>query len=164
MEVNHVRSQLPTAWLVDHTADCAIVLTGAAGRVREGFDLLSQGNIKKLILSGVFPYSKLRDIFPQWPYYGNINEADVILEKRSSTTYGNAQQTLPLIEALRCRDLVLITDRIHMYRALRTFRAIYPPDIPIYDRATIRGTYESEWSKTLAEALKSLFYSIWAYF
>lgn len=164
IEKNNVISQPLSSWREDHSADCAVVLTGAAGRVREGFDLLSQGMIKKLILSGVFPHSRLREIFPQWPYYGNLNEKDVILEKRSSTTYGNAQQALPLVEALHCHDLILITDRIHMYRSLRTFKAIFPADFPIYGRAIISGsTYEPSFQRLFTEIFRSFFYSLWVY-
>ena len=100
-----------TAWTQDHSADCAVVLTGKAGRVREGFDLLNQNQIQKLIISGVYPKATLEDIFKEWPYYGSVSEKDVILEKRSGSTYGNAQQTLPLVEALKCRDLILVTCR-----------------------------------------------------
>src|SRR5580692_7608735 len=92
-----------TAWTEDHKADCAVVLTGGPGRVREGFDLLAQGQVRKLIISGVHPKATLREIFPQWPFYGNLREEDVVLERRSATTYGNAQQSLPLVEALHCR-------------------------------------------------------------
>ncbi len=162
-QVRQIKKQPPTAWTEDHSADCAVVLTGAPGRVREGFDLLSQGAVRKLILSGVFPGSKFREIFPQWAYYGDVDERDVVLEKRSSTTYGNAQQALAVVEALHCRDIILVTDRIHMYRSLRTFRAIFPTDFPIYGRAIIRGSYKPSWNKLLTESIRSLFYSFWVY-
>lgn len=158
-----ILAQPPTAWTDDHRADCAVVLTGGTGRVREGFDLLAQKAVKKLIISGVFPSSRLRDIFPQWPYYSTVNEQDVILEKYSLTTYGNAQQSLALVEALRCRDLVLITSTLHMPRSMRIFKAVFPHDIPIYARAVVGGSYEPRTLDLWAEVTKSLFYSIWAY-
>ncbi len=151
------------SWSEDHRADCALVLTGGAGRVREGFNLLSHKSVKKLIISGVHPQANLRDIFPQWPYYGELREIDVILEKRSGTTYGNAQQSLALIEALHCRDIVLVTSRLHMYRALRTFRAVFPDTIPIYPRAILSGNIKPDFIDLSTEIVKSLFYSIWAY-
>lgn len=162
-EKQKVLSVEVNAWQRDHQADCALVLTGGPGRVREGFDLLSHGGVKKLIISGVHPGAGLRDIFPQWPYYGNLKETDVILEKRSGTTYGNAQQSLALVEAVHCRDIVLITSRLHMYRALRTFHGVFPSSIPIYPRAILSGSYKPEFLDLLTEILKSLFYSIWAY-
>lgn len=155
--------QKATSWTESHHADCAVVLTGGPGRVREGFDLLAQSRVKKLIVSGVYPQAELRDIFPQWPYYGAINEEDVVLEKRSTSTYGNAQQTLPLIEVLRCRNIILITSRLHMNRSFKIFRSVLPNEIDIYARAIVAGRYEPTFVELFIETTKSLFYNLWAY-
>lgn len=152
-----------SAWSEDHRADCAVVLTGGPGRVREGFDLLAQNQVHKLIISGVHPRATLRDIFPQWPYYGGLHVEDVVLERRSTTTYGNALQSLPLVEAVRCRSLVLITSQIHMRRAFKTFRQIFPPEILILTRSVSSGFVPPRSSDLTVEVLKSLFYSLWAY-
>ncbi|HEX4924326.1 MAG TPA: YdcF family protein [Bdellovibrionales bacterium] len=152
-----------TAWEKDAAADCAVVLTGGPNRVREGLDLLAQKQIKKLILSGVNPRSSLREIFPQLPYYGSISEDDVVLEKRSLTTYGNVQQTLALVEALKCRDLVVVTSRLHMYRAMQTFRGAFPTGFPLNEHSVFSGALEPEWDELATETLKSVFYSLWAY-
>jgi uncharacterized SAM-binding protein YcdF (DUF218 family) len=162
-EVRLVVNQPIGAWLDDHNADCAVVVTGGPNRVREGMDLLARRQIQKLIISGVNPKVEFRDLFPQAPYYGGVREQDVILERRSRTTYGNAQQTLPLVEALRCRDLVLVTSRVHMYRTLRTFRAEFPPGFNIQPRAVPGGSPDPGWFEVGLEALKSVFYSLWAY-
>jgi uncharacterized SAM-binding protein YcdF (DUF218 family) len=150
-------------WEHTQTADCAVVLTGGSGRVREGFDLLSNQLVKKLIISGVNPNSRLREIMPVWSFYGNIHEEDVVLERRSETTYGNAQQSLSIVEALRCRDVILVTSRLHMHRAYRTFRGAYPENIQIYRHAVVSGRFEVGVAESLFEAMKSLFYSLWAY-
>jgi uncharacterized SAM-binding protein YcdF (DUF218 family) len=150
-------------WERTQTADCAVVLTGGSGRVREGFDLLSNQLVKKLIISGVNPNSRLREIMPVWSFYGNIHEEDVVLERRSETTYGNAQQSLSIVEALRCRDVILVTSRLHMHRAYRTFRGSYPENIQIYRHAVVSGRFEVGVAESLFEAMKSLFYSLWAY-
>lgn len=162
-QAQKILAQEVTAWTQDHRADCAVVLTGGPGRVREGFDLLAQGRVRKLLISGVYQYAELRDIFPQWPYYGQISEEDVVLEKRSATTYGNAQQSLPLVEALRCHNVLLVTSRLHMYRSFRIFRAAFPQEIPIYARAIVAGRYEPTKVELFIETTKSLFYDLWAY-
>lgn len=151
------------SWEKNQTADCAVVLTGGAGRVREGFDLLANQEVKKLIISGVYSNVRLRDLMPMWTFYGNLNENDIVLEKRSETTYGNAQQSLAIVEALKCRDVILVTSRLHMHRSYRTFRSAFPDNIYIYPYSVVSARYEtSVWENSL-EALKSLFYSIWAY-
>ena len=162
-EKKAISSEPISAWVEDHKADCAVVLTGGPGRVREGFDLLSQGQVHKLIISGVHPRATLREIFPQWPYYSGLRLEDVVLEKRSATTFGNAQQTLPLVEALRCRSLVLITSQLHMRRSYKTFKGIFPTEVVILTRSISSGAVPPRSADLAAETLKSLFYSLWAY-
>ena len=162
-EMRMIKAQPITSWMEDQSADCGVVVTGGPNRIREGFDLLARRSIQKLIISGVHPQAELREIFPQMPFYGEIREQDVVLERRSRTTYGNAQQSLPLVEALRCRDIILITSRVHIYRAYRTFRAEFPSRVQIQPRAVVAGTAEPLWTDVFGESLKSVFYSLWAY-
>jgi len=162
-EVGYIEHEPISAWTEDHKADCAVVLTGGPGRIREGFDLLAQGQVRKLIISGVHPRATLREIFPQWPFYGTLHEEDVVLERRSGTTYGNAQQSLPLVEAMHCRSLVLVTSQVHMRRAYKTFRQVFPQEFLISTRAVSSGYVPPRTSDVAVEAAKSLFYSLWAY-
>lgn len=162
-EYRAVTSEPVLSWTQNQVADCAVVLTGGAGRVREGFDLLSNQNVKKLIISGVNPRSRLREIIPVWSFYGNLREDDVVLERRSETTYGNALQSLPIVEALRCRDIILVTSRSHMYRSFKTFRGSFPENIEIFKHPVVSGRYDVGSLESLIEAFKSLFYSLWAY-
>lgn len=150
-----------TAWNEDHRADCAVALTGGPNRITDAFELLYLKRVKKVIVAGVNPLTELRDIFPQRYFYGGIDEDDIILEKRSLTTYGNAQQVLPLLEALNCKDFILITSHLHMLRAYKTFRSHIPEEIPIYQRSTIGKRYRPHWSQVSAEAMKTVFYSLW---
>lgn len=144
----------------DQSADCAVVLTGGHSRVREGFDLLSQGKVKKLIISGVHQDVTLRELLPLWPVYGNIKEEDVILEKRAETTFGNAQQSLPLVEALRCRDILLVTSILHMPRSMATFKSSFPDSIEIIPHSVMALHRYPSWSEVLVETFKSIFYDI----
>jgi uncharacterized SAM-binding protein YcdF (DUF218 family) len=158
-ELQNIKSEKVTAWTEDSVADCAVVLTGSRGRVKDGLALLSRGSIRKLIISGVYEKANLRDIFPEWPYYGDLNPDDVVLEKFSQTTYGNALQTHTLVDALKCKDLILITSQTHMYRAYKTFKSNFPNHFQIIKRSVLGGDKLEEYE----EAIKSLFYSIWIY-
>jgi uncharacterized SAM-binding protein YcdF (DUF218 family) len=163
LEAVLVNEQSVNAWTDAQQADCAIVLTGERNRLDEGLDLLYQSKVKKLIISGVNPTSHLEEIFPHLMFYGKVQKEDIILEKNSKTTYGNAQQTLPLIEALKCQDVILITSRVHMRRSLKTFQATFPPNITIYPRATLGRQNSVPFEQLAIESLKSIFYSPWAY-
>lgn len=162
-ELQNVQSEKMNAWSEDARGDCAVVLTGGKGRVKEGLSLLSRKSVRKLIISGVYEKANLRDIFPEWPYYGDLNPDDVLLEKFSQTTYGNALQTYTLTEALKCKDLILITSQSHMYRAYKTFQNIFPKDYLIIKRAVVGSAYRADFLEEVEEASKSLFYSIWTY-
>lgn len=161
--LNIIQKEVATAWTIPVQGDCGIVLTGGPGRIREGIDLLSRGAVKKLIISGVNGASSLPEIFPSWALYPEIHEDQVFLEKRSETTFGNAQQSLPLAEALQCRDVVLITSKIHMPRAYKTFKHVFPSQIEIVKNSLPVSRSRSETLEIWYEAVKTVFYSFWAY-
>jgi uncharacterized SAM-binding protein YcdF (DUF218 family) len=141
-------------------ADCAVVLTGAPGRIREGFELLQQKRIKKLIVSGVFKEATYTEVFPYWPYYNEVNPDDVILEKRSQTTFGNAHQSVVLVESLKCQDVLLVTSQLHMARAFSIFRDVFPNIIEIKKLTLPNGKSEQSVFDFAVELVKSLFYTV----
>lgn len=151
------------AWEIEPTADCALVLTGGPGRLKEGLDLMIRGQVHKLIISGVNPQVSVRDLFPQIVLFPNIQEKDIILEKRSETTFGNAQQSLPLVEAMQCKTVLLVTSYLHIYRAFETFKATFPSDITIIPYSVGGNQMPPLWTEIFVESSKSLFYSLWAY-
>ena len=165
-EYREIRRTPIDSWVRDQRADCAVVLTGGGGRVKEGMDLLARKAIRKLIVSGVNPQADWREVFPNWPYYQDVSESDIVLERKSRTTFGNAQQTLAVAEALGCRDLLVVTSRFHLHRALRTFRAEFYDRMPVEGRAIFvpsDGKETAESPEIATEAMKALFYGLWAY-
>ncbi len=162
-EAKKILSQNLNSWTEDPVADCAVVLTGGPNRIREGFDLLSHRSVQKLVISGVNPATDLKEIFPLWAFYPEIREQDVVLERRSRSTFGNAQQSLPILQALRCRDVILVTARIHMYRSLRTFHSEFPTSLKILPRAVVGSSFDPNPYDLGLEIIKSIFYSVWAY-
>jgi uncharacterized SAM-binding protein YcdF (DUF218 family) len=142
------------------TADCGVVLTGASGRIREAFDLLQQSLIGKLIVSGVYSESTMNDIFPYLAYYPDVDPAKIILDKRSLTTYGNARFSLNIVEVEHCRDILLITSQIHIQRAYRIFRYVFPETINIKKVALNNTKGESGFLDLGLEVIKSYSYYI----
>lgn len=162
-EAHHILSVPVSSWTLDSSADCGVVLTGGAGRVREGLALLERGQIKTLIISGVHPQTELRDLLTPFDFSIGVLPSQVILERRSQTTYGNAQQSTPILEALHCHDFMLVTSVVHMYRAQKTFQAALPDQIHLIPYAIAGAKVEDSYFGLATEVLKSLFYSVWAY-
>lgn len=140
--------------------DCGVVLTGSAGRIREAFEVLALGKVDKLIISGVYKDTKLHEIFPHLPYYPEIKSDSIVLEKVSGTTYENALQSLIWAKKLQCHNILLMTSELHMYRALRTFKANFPPEIQIKTFAIANPAKEDRFYDEAVETFKSLFYSV----
>ena len=92
--------------------------------------------------------------FPHLPFYTHISEDDVILEKKSESTYGNAVQSLALVKALKCRNILLITSQWHMFRSQRIFRQVYPSSIGIM-KMTVSNKEDFIVSSNLSKTLKS---------
>ncbi len=152
-----------SSWTNSGNADCAVVLTGSKGRIQKGIDLLWQKRVKKVIISGVYKDSSLIDILPRLSEYVGIDKNDIILEKYSQTTFGNAIQSLALVEAFRCQSIFLVTSRLHMYRAHTIFKQHFPEEISITKYAVHSSSYPQKFWPVFVEVIKSLFYSIWAY-
>ena len=142
-------------------SDCGVVLTGSAGRIREAFEVLAQKKINKLVVSGVYKDTRLKEIFPHLDYYPEINPQDIILEKISGSTYENAVQSLQVVETLKCQNILLMTSQLHMSRAYRVFKNHFPPNIEIrsYTVVSVTGRDDS-FADIWLESLKSLFYSL----
>ncbi len=151
------------AWEQDIIADCAVVLTGGPGRVKEGLDMLVRKQVQRVIIAGVNPQVSLRDLYPQLALYPQVNEEEIVLERHSETTFGNAQQALPIVEALQCRDILLVTSYLHMRRAQRTFLAAFPEDIKVIPYGIAGSDFPPHFWDLFIEATKNWFYSLWAY-
>ncbi len=140
--------------------DCGVVLTGGPGRIREAFEIMGQKKIKKLIISGVYKEAQLSEIFPPLPFYPEINVADVILEKRSESTFGNAVQSLAVVQTLQCKNILLITSQLHMHRAYKIFKTIYPANFPIKKFYVSHLRKDPSEMDLVIETIKSVFYIV----
>lgn len=158
-----IQSEEVSSWNRDTEADCALVLTGGPNRVREGFALLTRRQVQRLIISGVNPSTELRDLMSPWDLIWGPDLEKIILEKRSATTYGNAQQTLPIIEGLGCKRVALVTSQLHMFRAYRTLIGAFPDSIEIVKHGVPPSNTDVGPWESWMELHKTVFYSMWAF-
>lgn len=164
VETHHrLQEEGMASWQQELDADCALVLTGGPQRVREGFAVLARQQVRHLIISGVHPTTELADLTTPWDLIWGPDLNQIILEKRSTTTYGNAKQTLPLVEGLGCHKVELITSQLHMYRAFKTFTGTYPDNVQISKHPVPPLIATATRLEYWTEVAKILFYSIWAF-
>ena len=163
VEIKSLQIEPIRAWKEDFTGDCAVVLTGGGGRLREAIALVQRKSIQWLIISGVHSSTSKTDLLTPWEIIWGVDQEKIILEKNSQSTYGNALQSLAILEALQCHKVLLVTSTIHMSRAFKTFESVLPESISLQRYSVAPARSEVSWTGLATEALKSLFYSLWAY-
>ena len=114
-------------------ADAIIVLGAAAydakpspvfeERIGHGLDLYRQGLAPKLIFTGGFGGATARfsesQVARRYALKQQIPAQDILIESRSRTTRQNLVEAKRLMEARGMRRAILVSDPLHMARALR---------------------------------------------
>lgn len=145
-------------------ADGIVVLTGGAGRVEAGLDLMAQGRARLMLISGVSERLELAQVV------GAVGRSlpaalasRVVLGHSATSTVGNAVETAAWARANGLHSLIVVTAGYHMRRAMAEIGTALPevslhPD-PVQPPALSRpslGTLRllaSEYSKWLAVEL-----------
>jgi uncharacterized SAM-binding protein YcdF (DUF218 family) len=151
------------SWGVLEGADCAVVLTGGRGRLHFGLKLLRKNQVRELLVSGVNKETELVDLISWQDELMNVGLKNLHLERQSRTTFGNAQQSWPILEALNCNSVYLVTSQIHMPRAMKTFLAEKPAGITLVAISSPAPIQERIFSAKVWESFKYVFYSYWAF-
>lgn len=114
--------------VADPTAksDAIVVLTGGSGRLRQGLDLLAQGQAKKLFVSGVYHGVEVRELLAIVQDSPQELECCVALGYEADNTRGNAIETAQWIREQGYGSLRLVTASYHMPRSLLEFRKAMP--------------------------------------
>lgn len=111
----------------------AVVFTGQFDRIRKGLDLLRQGRIQRLLISGVNPEAGIvaERFAEQFALDGTMRKAlasgRLVLGTRAQTTLENATETACWVSAAEeGGSLLLITSRYHMPRASLVLEGALP--------------------------------------
>ena len=123
--------QVPTTPAKDPMGDAIIVLTGGAGRLEYGLELLVQNKGKVLFISGVAKEVRLGDIIRQASpetrrMIKRMKPQPVYLGARAQNTIGNAEESRDWLEGKQYQRLILVTSSYHMPRSLSEFRVTLP--------------------------------------
>ena len=99
-------------------ADGIVVLTGAAFRISDALELLAAGHGKRLLITGVNPLTRSREIARLVPEHQRWFTCCVDLDHSATNTIGNAIETRRWVKARGFKSLIVVTSNFHMPRAM----------------------------------------------
>jgi len=104
--------------------DGIVVITGGAGRIEHGVEVLSQGKGKRLLVAGADPSVTKADLVHRLGGKKKLFQCCVDLGSESVDTRSNAEETLRWMERQHFRSVRLITSDWHMRRARYEFNRV----------------------------------------
>lgn len=111
--------------------EALVVLTGSAGRVDMGFELLDKGRAPRLFISGVGDERDAQAFFESYKLPQALRsklqqEGVLTIDREASSTFENAYETKRWLKNKPYKNLCLITAHYHMPRSLTLFRHVMP--------------------------------------
>ena len=104
--------------------EAAVVLTGGAGRLEHAVDVLKDGKVKRLLVSGVDPAVTKADIANRLGGQRKLLACCIDLGSESVDTRSNAEEASRWLSRHRFGSVRLITSDWHMRRAKYEFRKV----------------------------------------
>lgn len=133
-----------------------VVLTGGAGRLEYGMELLAKHKGNVLFISGVSKQTKLNDLLAFAPknIRNRVSTMPIILGYEAQNTIGNAKETSQWLDKEGYQNIYLVTSNYHMPRSLVEMRDIAPNlnfiPAPVFpDEFAINGWLGNEQSRKL---------------
>ena len=110
----------------ERETDAIVVLTGGAGRVARGLELLEAGKAEKLFISGVYYAVDVNELLRVAERSPQDLSCCISLGYEAGNTRGNAEETAAWIDKQGYDSLRLVTSAYHMPRSLLQFRRLMP--------------------------------------
>lgn len=120
-------------------AETIVVLTGGAGRIEAGLELLKLGVSPQMFISGVHPSVSSDDLSHRVADVAPLFECCITLGHQAIDTLGNAVETATWVNETNVRSILLISADYHLPRAKALLKNAMPHvaiDIfPVVDQA-----------------------------
>lgn len=128
-------------------ADGIVVLTGSRFRIGDALELLAAGHGKRLLISGVYPATRLSEIAALTPEFARWFACCVDLDRMAANTIGNAVETKRWAREQGSKSLIVVTSNFHMPRAMAEI-AHQLPDVALVPFPVVsdRVRVESWWT------------------
>ena len=130
-----------------HNAEGIVVLTGAAFRINDALDLLAAGRGKRLLITGVNPLTRSREISSLMPEHRRWFTCCVDIDHSATNTIENAIETRRWVKTRGFKSLIVVTSNFHMPRAMAEL-AHQLPDVTLepFPVVSDRVRVEAWWS------------------
>jgi len=107
-----------------HRTDAVVVLTGGPGRIQRGLDALRREDAQRMLVSGVNPDVRPRELAAQFPADRALFRCCVDLGHEAVDTRSNADETGRWVRDHGYRSVRLVTSDWHMARARLVLRHV----------------------------------------
>lgn len=107
-----------------HPTDAVVVLTGGPGRIQRGLDALRREDAKRMLVSGVNPDVRPRELAAQFPAARTLFRCCVDLGHEAVDTRSNADETARWVREHGYASIRLVTSDWHMARAKLELRHV----------------------------------------
>lgn len=111
--------------------DAIVVLTGGPGRVQRGLSVLKAGYAKRLLVSGVDPAVKPKELARVQGVPTALIECCVDLGKMAIDTRSNAIETSAWLKRQKAKSVRLVTNDWHLRRARYELERVIGDDVKI---------------------------------
>jgi uncharacterized SAM-binding protein YcdF (DUF218 family) len=101
----------------DEHTDAIVVLTGGTGRLDRGFDLVQRGLSRRVLISGVAPTVRPRELVAAYHVDQRLFDCCITLGREAFDTRSNADEVARWLQRWHSRSIRLVTNDIHMRRA-----------------------------------------------
>lgn len=116
------------------TTDAIVVLTGGAGRIDRGLELMKDGAAKRMFISGVERSVRPHELAKRYNVDEHLFSCCITLGREAIDTRSNGIETAHWLERRGYDTVRLITSDWHMRRAAFELRQALPPNIfLVYD-------------------------------
>jgi uncharacterized SAM-binding protein YcdF (DUF218 family) len=141
--------------------DAIVVLTGGPGRIDRGLEMLRRGEARHMLVSGVDPDVKPRELAAEYRIEPRLMKCCIELGRESVDTKSNAEETAGWVREHKYKTVRLITADWHMPRARLELSHMLDGDVELAGDAVASrprfATLFAEYHKYLVRGVAILF-------
>ena len=112
-----------------------VVLTGGAGRIERGLEVLNNGWARQMLVSGVDPQVKPGEFAAQFKIAPGAMTCCITLGYRAFDTASNARETAAWLDERGYRSVRVVTSDWHLRRARADLAKVLPATVTVVDDA-----------------------------